>query len=420
LTLVQPRRNECYPPGVVQSLGDLIHDWNAAPAEPARGAAILDDTLRDGLQNASVRQPESEERAELLGLMAEVGVSTANLGLPAAGPRAFEECLAACRAVERAKLPLAVACAGRTLESDLTPIVELAQRTGVRLEAHTFVGSSPVRAHAEGWDAALVRRRTESAIALLVRAGLPVTFVTEDTTRSRPELLAELFKLALGAGAERICLCDTVGHATPRGVANLIGFTRTVIADAGMRAAVDWHGHNDRGLALANALAAIDAGVDRVHATALGVGERVGNTPLELLALNQVLAGTFAGNPRKLVDYARHAARILGWQIPPNYPLLGDNAFRTATGVHASAIVKARRKNDTLGDLVYSAVPAELFGRQQEICVGAMSGASNVLHWLRSHGVAPSEALVQRILERAKSADHILSDDEILRVIRQD
>ncbi len=396
---------------------DLIHDWNAAAGPPARGVDLLDDTLRDGLQNASVRQPDTAERSELLALMAEVGVSTANLGLPAAGARAFEECLASCRAVEQGRLPLAVACAGRTLESDLLPIVELAQRTGVKIEAHAFVGSSPVRAHAEGWDRALVRRRVESALTLLVKAGLPVTFVTEDTTRSQPETLSELFKLALGAGAERLCLCDTVGHATPQGVARLVGFTRALVVECGVPALIDWHGHNDRGLALANALAAVDAGVDRVHATALGVGERVGNTPLELLALNLVLAGTFRGNPRRLVAYASHAARVLEWEIPPNYPLLGENAFRTATGVHAAAILKAERKDQELADIVYSAVPAAVFGREQQICIGAMSGASNVVHWLRARGIPEAEPLVRAILERAKSTDHILRDEEILEVV---
>ncbi|HEV8244576.1 MAG TPA: 2-isopropylmalate synthase [Polyangiaceae bacterium] len=401
---------------------ELIYDWNRAESMvatlPGR-VQLLDDTLRDGLQNASVRQPSTAERVELLHLMVEVGVSAANLGLPAAGPRAFEECLALCREVERAKLPIAVACAGRTLESDLRPIIELSQRTGVELEAHTFIGSSPIRAYAEGWDTEFVKRRSESAIRLLVDAGLEVTFVTEDTTRSRPEQLSELWKLALGAGAERLCLCDTVGHATPQGTKNLIAFARRVVAEQGGRTKIDWHGHNDRGLALANALAAMEAGVDRVHATALGIGERVGNTPLELLALNLVLSGSFQGNAHRLAAYAVRAAQVLGWQIPPNYPLIGANAFRTATGVHAAAIAKAQGKNGALADRVYSGVPADLFGLEQQICVGAMSGRSNVEHWLRSHGLAPSEKLLRAILDHAKTADHILSDEELLSVVRQ-
>ncbi len=399
---------------------ELIYDWNRAegPAPAPARVELLDDTLRDGLQNASARQPSTGERFALLQLMAEIGVNCANLGLPAAGPRAFEECLALCREIESARLPLTVAFAGRTLESDLRPIIELSQRTGVELEAHTFVGSSAIRARAEGWDTEFVKRRTESAIRLLVNAGLEVTFVTEDTTRSRPEQLSELWKLALASGAERLCLCDTVGHATPQGTKSLIAFAKRVIGDQGSRAKIDWHGHNDRGLALANALAAVEAGVDRVHATALGIGERVGNTPLELLALNLALSGSFKGNAKAVVPYANAAGKTLGWQIPPNYPLVGSNAFRTATGVHAAAIAKALSRDLGLADRVYSGVPAEQFGRSQEICIGRMSGSSNVEHWLRAHGIGPNDGLVRAILEHAKSRDHILSDDEILAVVQ--
>jgi 2-isopropylmalate synthase len=394
----------------------LIFDWNGEVA--SLGAVeILDDTLRDGLQNASARQPSTAERREFLHAMVEVGVDAANLGLPAAGQRAFDDCLALCREVADARLPLSVACAGRTLTSDLIPIVELSQKSGLRLEAHTFLGSSPIRAHAERWDEDSLKRRTESSVSLLARAGLPVTFVTEDTTRSRPELLEALFAVAFDAGAERLCLCDTVGHATPPGVTRLVRFARSVIERSGRSIALDWHGHNDRGLALANALAAASAGVDRVHATALGIGERVGNTPLELVALNLALAGSFRGDPRALPGYAARASRTLGWPIPPNYPLVGENAFRTATGVHAAAILKAKALGGDLADRVYSGVPAGLFGREQEVCIGAMSGSSNVVYWLTSRGITATDELVKKILERAKVSDHLLGEQEILSLV---
>lgn len=393
----------------------LIFDWNGDLG--FRPVALLDDTLRDGLQNASARQPSTEERRELLRAMVEVGIDAANLGLPAASQLAFEDCLALCREVADSKLPISVACAGRTLEADLVPIIELSQRAGLRLEAHTFLGSSPIRAYAERWDEELLKRRTQSSVSMLARAGLPVTFVTEDTTRSRPELLETLFAIAFDAGAERLCLCDTVGHITPHGVKRLVDFTRSVIERSGCHVALDWHGHNDRGLALANALAAVEAGVDRVHATALGVGERVGNTPLELVALNLALAGSFRGNPRALPAYAERASRILGWPIPQNYPLVGENAFRTATGVHAAAILKAKALSTELADSVYSGVPAALFGREQEVCIGAMSGSSNVVYWLSSRGIAVTDDLVKKILEHAKRSDHLLSDEELLSLV---
>ncbi|HEX6764044.1 MAG TPA: 2-isopropylmalate synthase, partial [Polyangiaceae bacterium] len=268
------------------------------------------------------------------------------------------------------------------------------------------------------WDFERVRRMTESALGFLRRAGLAATFVTEDTTRSRPQVLHDLFAVAVDCGATRLCLCDTVGHATPDGVRRLVGFTRSFLAERAPGVFIDWHGHNDRGLALANALAALDAGVYRAHATALGVGERVGNVPMELLAMNLALAGRLSVDSKALARYAERSAAALGWSIPANYPLVGKNAFRTATGIHAAAIAKAKKKSGWVADRVYSAVAAEPLGREHEIFVGAMSGSANVVHWLERHGVPPSDAIVAAILDRARASERILTDAEILEVIR--
>jgi 2-isopropylmalate synthase len=394
----------------------LIHDWNAPEGElsGARVPALLDDTLRDGLQNAAVRAPSFDEKAELLRRMAAIGVECVNLGLPGSSRQAFDEARRLCDVITSEGLPLRVAVAGRTLEADMRAIVELAQVARVELEAHAFVGSSDIRWFAEGWELARVRRMAEDALATLRRAGVSATFVTEDTTRSRPAVLHELFALALDSGATRLCLCDTVGHATPEGVRRLVGFTRSLVAERAPNVAVDWHGHNDRGLALANALAALDAGVQRAHATALGIGERVGNVPMELLVMNLVLAGRFAAEPKLVARYAERAAAALGFRVPANHPLVGENAFRTATGVHAAAIEKARKKSDWVAERVYSAVPAAPLGRAHEIFVGSMSGASNVVAWLERHGIAPNDALVARVLARARASDRVLTDAEIL------
>jgi 2-isopropylmalate synthase len=399
----------------------LIHDWNAPEGELAFGRvpALLDDTLRDGLQNAAVRTPSFDEKAEMLRLMVSIGVECANLGLPGSSRRAFEDAVRACGVVTSEKLELEVAVAGRTLEADMRAIVELAEKTGMALEAHAFVGSSEIRWFAEGWELERVRRMTESALGMLRRAGLSATFVTEDTTRSRPAVLHELFAVALDSGASRLCLCDTVGHATPEGVRRLVGFTRSFIAERAPSVVLDWHGHNDRGLALANALAALDAGVHRAHATALGVGERVGNVPMELLAMNLSQAGRIAVEPKALAHYAERSAAALGWTIPANYPLIGQNAFRTATGVHAAAIAKARKKSEWVADRVYSAVPAAPLGRAHEIFVGAMSGSANVVTWLDRHGVAATPTLVAAILDRARASDRVLTDAEILEVVER-
>lgn len=407
-----------------QSATDLIYDWNEVGR---RGRLIpstvtfFDETLRDGLQNPSVADPNIEAKLRLLHLMAKIGIHVADIGLPGSSKRAFDDVLRMCREITDNKLPLGVACAGRTVAADITPMIEISQRAGIPVEVYAFIGSSPIRQVAEEWDLDTIMRRSAEAISVGVKAGLPVAYVTEDTTRSRPEVLGKLFKMAIDHGASRLCLCDTVGHATPDGVRNLIQFTRSIVAGAGAKVGIDWHGHNDRGLALENALWALEFGADRVHGTALGIGERVGNAAMELILLNLKLLGLLEHQDlTHLLEYCNTAAQAVGWQVPINYPLVGRDAFRTATGVHAAAIIKAEAKGDAwLADRVYSGVPAGMFGRRQEICVGYMSGMSNVNYWLRQRKIEPSKDLVDAILAKAKTTDHILTDEEIQSVVDQ-
>jgi 2-isopropylmalate synthase len=406
------------------SLGtdELIYDWNEIGRKGRlipRDITFFDETLRDGLQNPSVADPNIESKLKLIHLMAKVGIHCADIGLPGSSQRAFEDVLRMCREITDNHLPLRVACAGRTVVSDITPMIEISQRAGIPVEVYCFIGSSPIRQFAEEWDVATIAKRSAEAIDVAVKAGLSVAYVTEDTTRSRPEMLATLFKMAIDQGASRLCVCDTVGHATPDGVRNLITFTKSIIAGTGAKVGIDWHGHNDRGLALENALWALEFGADRVHGCALGIGERVGNAAMELILLNLKLLGLLEHQDlTHLLEYCNTAAQAVGWEVPINYPLVGRDAFRTATGVHAAAIIKAQGKGDAwLADRIYSGVPAGMFGRKQEICVGYMSGASNVNYWLRQRRIEPSKALVEAILQRAKTSNHILTDDEILAVV---
>jgi len=394
---------------------ELIFDWNAeSDAELAtRRVSLLDETLRDGLQSPSVKNPTLAEKIRAIELMNELGIEYVNVGLPSASPRAFSEALELCREIGARRWQIRPVCAGRTLVEDVLAIVEVSQRAGVAIEASLFVGSSPIRAVAEDWDVKLMLERSKAAVDAARAADLPVTFVAEDTTRARPETLRELFSLAVERGATRICLCDTVGCATPEGVARITQFARQVV---GPRIGIDWHGHNDRGLAVANALSAGKAGADRLHATALGVGERVGNPAMELMLLNLALSY----GPRSLSrisDYCAHFSHALGVEITDNLPLVGKNAFRTATGVHASAIVKAEAKSRWLGDHVYSLLSATAIGQTASICIGPMSGASNVQYWLKSHGISSNETLLRALLERAKAADRVLTNEELLSVV---
>ncbi|HUO51116.1 MAG TPA: LeuA family protein [Gemmatimonadaceae bacterium] len=398
---------------------DLIHDWNATGSSfdwSACRVELNDETLRDGLQCPSVTDPDIADKRALLHLMADLGIVAADIGLPGAGPRASADTLDLAREIVAAKLPIAPNCAARTTRNDVEPIVRIAQAAGIRIEAATFIGSSPIRQYAEDWTLDEMLRVSEAAVTFAVREGLPVMFVTEDTTRAAPDTLRALYGNAIRWGARRLCLADTVGHATPDGVRALVRFVREeIIAPSGEAVKLDWHGHRDRGFGLANCFAAIEAGADRVHGTALGVGERVGNAEMDLLIINLRLLGAHRHDVSKLPEYCHLASRALGVPIPPSYPVMGEDAFRTGTGVHAAAIAKARKKgHEWLADRIYSGVPAGEFGLRQRIEVSPMSGLSNVKAWLEEHGHdAADAALCQRLLDAAKTTNRTLRDEEL-------
>ena len=400
---------------------DLVYDWNRAGGAvfPARGAVELDDeTLRDGLQSPSVRSPAIEQKLEILHLMEALRIDSADIGLPGAGPHVASTVERLAREIASSGMKLRPNCAARTVAADIVPIIEISQRVGIPIEVACFIGSSPIRQYAEDWDVDRMLRLTEDAVSLASREGLPVMYVTEDTTRAHPDDVRRLYSAAIRAGARRVCVCDTVGHATPNGVRNLIRFVCDLIEEVDPSVKVDWHGHQDRGLGVTNALWALEAGAHRVHGCALGIGERVGNTPMDQLLVNLQLLGWIDRDLTRLSDYCEAVSRATGVRIPDNYPVMGRDAFRTGTGVHAAAIVKARKKGDDwLADRVYSGVPAAMVGRKQVIEVGPMSGISNVQCWLEQHGFEARPELVEAIFRRAKESDRVLADEEILALV---
>jgi 2-isopropylmalate synthase len=402
---------------------DLIHDWNAEggpPPRPARRLEFDDETLRDGLQSPSVTNPPVDRKLEILRLMDAMGLDTADIGLPGAGGVVKQDTLAIAQAMADEKLKIAGNCAARTLEADLAPIAEIMQKTGRPLAAAMFIGSSPIRQYAEDWTIDDLLDRTRKAVAFAVKNGIEVMYVTEDTTRAHPRDLERMFLAAVDGGAARLCLCDTCGHATPHGTQALVRWTLQLLADRGLgHVKVDWHGHQDRGLGVWNAVAAAEAGAHRLHGTALGIGERVGNAPLDQILVNLKLLGWIDNDLRPLAEYCRTVSEAAGVPIPHGYPVVGKDAFETATGVHAAAILKAIRKGDAwLVDRVYSGVPAADFGRSQEITIGPMSGKSNVVWWLERRNRPVTDAAVAAVLERAKRSDRVLTDAEIEDALR--
>ncbi len=402
-------------------ISELIYDWNQEAGDlvkPIQPVEFNDETLRDGLQSPSVKDPSIEAKIEILHLMDQLGIHTANIGLPGAGPRAVADVTRLAQEIVDAKLSIGANCAARTLQQDIDPVAEISQQVGLSIECCTFIGSSPIRQFAEGWELDWVLETSEKAVDYAVKQGLDVMYVTEDTTRAQPEALEKVYTTAIEAGAGRICLADTVGHATPDGARNLVRWAKQLVAKSGADVKIDWHGHRDRGLGLANALSAMVAGIDRVHATGLGIGERVGNTEMDLLLVNLNLLGWIETDLSRLPEYCRRIAESTDVPLPVNYPVVGEDAFRTGTGVHAAAVIKAEKKGDQwLADRVYSGVPAGLVGRRQRIEIGHMSGRSNVEYWLASRGRDSYPELVDRIFELAKGSDHTLTDDEIEAVI---
>src|SRR2546429_1237060 len=400
------------------SVAELIYDWNTVEPQlhkPERHIGFDDETMRDGLQSPSVCEPTVGNKIELLHLMDALGIDTADIGLPGAGGTHAAGVELMAREIADKKMRIRPNCAARTHKNDIIPIAEISQRAGIPIEACTFIGSSPIRFYAEEWTLDKLLQMTEEAVTFAVNEGLPVMFVTEDTTRAKPETIRALYTTAIRCGARAVCVCDTVGHATPDGARSVVRFVRKIIDEQGERVRLDWHGHQDRGLGVINSIAAIEGGADQVHGSALGVGERVGNTPMDQLLVNLKLMGWIDNDLSRLREYCEVAAEACGWTIPYNYPVFGRDAFRTATGVHAAAVIKSYKKNDpALADLVYSGVPAGLFGLKQKIEIGPMSGKSNVIYWLESRGLEATEERVSRIFEPAKQSSSVLEEDEVM------
>jgi len=400
---------------------ELLYDWNKIGEESiaAPGTVEIDDeTLRDGLQSPSVRQPNLDEKLDILHRIAGLGIHAADIGYPGADPVVLDHVVALAEEIGSEGFNIEPNCAGRTHASDILPIAEAQQRSGVAIEASLFLGSSPIRQFVENWDVDFLVRTTVDAVSLARKEGLEVMYVTEDTTRARPEVLKQVYKAAIEAGARRICLADTVGHATPWGVRALVELATEIIEESGEDVKLDWHGHRDRNLSVINSLAALSAGADRVHGCGLGIGERVGNTPMETLLVNLKLLGWLDTDLHGLPGYCDAISKATDTPIPNNSPAIGKDAFETSTGVHAAAVLKAIRTGDTwLANRIYSGVPADELGREQEITVGPMSGKANAVAWLTKRGHECDEPTVDKILAAAKISNRVLVEEDILELL---
>ena len=399
---------------------ELIYKWNEIGVQPKPSHRIMvtDESLRDGLQSPSITQPDIQDKVYLLYLMRDLQIDAADLGYCGAGEHFQKHVTILTREIVNQKMDIQPQSAARSVIADIAPIVEASQEVGTPIEACVFLGTSPIRQYAEGWDLDFLLRQTEESVQYAISNGLPVMFVTEDTTRAHPDTLRQVYTTAIRSGAQRICASDTVGHATPDGVRALITFLKELIDEVNPEVGIDWHGHRDRGMDIVNTLVAIEAGADRVHACGLGIGERSGNTPMELLLVNLNLLGWAERDLTRLPEYCGVISDKCGAPIPFNYPIVGADSFRTSTGVHAAAVVKAMEKKDQwLADRIYSGVPASMVGRDQGIEIGPMSGEHNVRHYLRHRGIEEEPVYIDKILAAAKRAKKLLSEEDVMRMV---
>jgi len=390
-------------------------DWNAPPTR-RRPIDVGDATFCDALQSPSVIDPGQHEKRRLLSLMSELGVRSAALGHPGSGPRQFADALELAREVMRAQMPIDAWCGARASVKDVATVLDVIERSGLDIEVAVSLTVSPILLDAEGITIDRVQEAADASITFAVRTGARVVAVVEDALRTPPEMLAVLLRHVLALGASAVRISDTVGQATPAGTRALLRFaSEQVTVRSGRRVRVEWHGQQDRGLALANALAAVEAGADRVLASALGLGERCGTVPLELLLTNLRLTGCWPHTLNALQEYCESAAEAFGVAIAPAHAVVGADAFRIGTGAHATALVKALRAGDrTLADGVCSAVPASLVGAEHRVDVSPVSGLSNVRWWLSQHGYDPTDLVLMReVLLAVKQTQRVATDDEL-------
>lgn len=371
---------------------------------------VLDTSLRDGLQDAQIRHPSLEEKERLVDILVQVGVEAIDIAIPIARGSHLREAIQLAR---RIPSNVTVACLARTDASDIQAAVDLAQGAGRPIETIVFCGASPLRRWVEDWDVTEITEWMAKSVNFASKQGLIPTVATEHTTQTEPEVIKQIYLAGLDNGGQKVCIADTSGAASPISTEKIIRFFRDEVLKSFNDVDIDWHGHNDRGLSVINSLVALSAGAQRVHGTAIGIGERAGNTPLEQMLINLKMAR----DPKRqdlgaISELATFAAEIFNVPVPPNYPGLGEKVYRTASGIHAAAELKAGQLG-LKGTTPYSAVSPEWVNRETDVVVGPLSGSHNVRFVAERLGIPATNEFIARALDVAKSANRILTDQDI-------
>lgn len=395
------------------TIKDLIFDWGEY-SFPSLPISVFDTTLRDGLQSPQIKkQPTLVEKVEFLAMAEEIGIDAIEIGFPVSSEFHKNDVIKLANHAKKNKYKILLSCLSRTTIKDVQAIIDVSQKAGISVGVNLLIGSSKIRRLVEEWDIKEMEKWIRQSIELAKANNLPVEFCTEDTTRTDPKMLKCLYQIAIQHGVKRIWIADTVGIATPSSAKKICNYIKKKIIGA-KKIGLDWHGHDDKGLGVANSLIAVENGADRIQATALGIGERAGNTAMEPVLLNLVLAGSKKYNLTKLGKYSEAASKMFNIPIRDSYPAIGKLVHTTAVGMHAAAIYKAKELNrDDLAGLVYSSYNPQLVGRESNIFIGPMSGAANVEWNLDRLHIKKKPELIEKLLDKAKSENRYLTDEDI-------
>lgn len=401
---------------VDDSVSDYLYDWGSYQLKGTT-VKIWETTLRDGLQAPYIRQPRADEKIALVEEMIKLGIDVIEIGFPASGPHHYQDIVSLARYLKETEAPVKVACAARTVIGDVERVVEVAKEVDSPIEVLLIAGSSKIRHYVEDWSLRQLGGWIRDSIRLAIDSGLSVNFIAEDVSRAEPKLFDYIYKTAIEEGATTLSIADTVGCATPQTVANLVKYLRNNVVKH-EPVEIDFHGHDDRGLAVANSMAAVVAGVDKVHVTALGIGERAGNTPAEPLLLNLKIEKARKKSLKNLIKYSEIASEIFHLPLRENYPGVGKMVFTTAVGMHAAAMLKAKKMGrDDLADIVYCGVEPKMFGSQSRVLIGPLSGLSNIEWYLERKGIKVNKETMEAILAEAKTLERILTETDVLRIL---
>jgi isopropylmalate/citramalate/homocitrate synthase-like protein len=348
-----------------------------------RRIRLFDTTLRDGEQTPGVSFTP-DQKLMLARQLDRLGVDTIEAGTPVSSEGERK----AVTAIAKAGLNAEICALARPVKED----VDAALACEVNC-VHVFISTSDLHLKY------MLKKTREQVLREAVKFveyakdhGVTVEFSAMDATRTDLEYLKQIYKATVEAGADRINVPDTVGVITPRGMNYLICQLKPII-----KVPISVHCHNDLGMAVANSLAAVEAGAEQVHVAVNGLGERAGNASLEevVMALQTLYGLKLPIRTKLLVETSELVERLTGIQVPPNKAIVGENAFAHVSGIHAHGVIEFPG--------TYEPLSPEIVGHHRRLSLGKLTGRHSVERQLGNIGVKPTKTQLIEITNRVKA-----------------